>query len=283
MAKYITIGILIFLNILISHKTIFSFIVFCKDFIVSNIQMVALIVLIAYIICLLTLKIAICLKDNLLKIKEFICKYGYISVFSSVFSILIATYALFCKSFVWATTFYVICLISNIKKENLANFIIMLRQLGIKEINTPWLNLKIEEMEQIIAKIKNDKPNAFTYGTNNKIPAKEDDIDLQLSILEISINIEQKIRRIAQLYAIRTKRIGLIRILNTLAREHKISNEINALVRDFWPIRNEIVHQDYDIYISEESYRRMLELGIQILSLLDFELEMNLKQQSVNS
>lgn len=283
MAKYITLGFLIFLNILFSHKTIFSFIVLCKDFIVSNIQMVAFIVLIGYIICLLTLKIAICLKDNLLKIKEFICKYGYISVFSSVFSILIATYALFCKSFVWATTFYVICLISSIKKENFANFIMMLRQLGIKEINTPWLNLKIEEMEQIIKKLKNDNPNAFASRTNHKIPEKEDDTDLQLSILEISINIEQKIRRIAQLHAIETKGISLMKILNTLAREHKISTEINALVRDFWPIRNEIVHQNYDICISEEFYRRMMELGIQILSLLDFELKMNSKQQTVNS
>ena len=159
----------------------------------------------------------------------------------------------------------------------------MLRQLGIKEINTPWLNLKIEEMEQIIKKLKNDNPNAFASRTNHKIPEKEDDTDLQLSILEISINIEQKIRRIAQLHAIETKGISLMKILNTLAREHKISNEINALVRDFWPIRNEIVHQNYDICISEEFYRRMMELGIQILSLLDFELKMNSKQQTVNS
>lgn len=283
MAKYITLGILIFLNIIFSHKTIFSFIVLCKDFIISNIQIVALIVLIGYIISLASIKIAICLKDNLLKIKEFICKYGYISVFSSVFSILIATYALYCKSFVWATTFYIICLICNIKKENLANFIIMLRQLGIKEINTPWLNLKIEEMEQIIAKIKNDKPSAFASISSSKISEKDDDTDLQLSILEISIDIERKIRKIAQFCHIKTRGIGLMRILSSLLNKKQISHDINALVRDFWPIRNEIVHQDFDIYISEESYKRMMELGIQILSLLEFEIELKSKEQFVNS
>lgn len=283
MIENIILGILIIFNIAISHKLIFNFIQLCIKFVISNLQMVTATLLFGFVAYLLLLKIYKYMKNFFSHLKLSIGKYGYFPVLSSILSLSIATYTLFCKSFLWTTIFFVICLVCNIKKEHLVNFIILLRQLGIKEINTPWLNLKIEEMEQIIEKLKNDKPSAFASSTNHKIPIKDDDTDLQLDILEISINIEQKIRKIAQLYSIRTKRIGLMRILNTLAREHKISNDINALVRDFWPIRNEIVHQDYDIYISEESYRRMMELGIQILSLLDFELKLNLKQQSVNS
>lgn len=275
-------SILIILNIIASYKIIKKIIILLLNFLLSNIQIILFFTLIIFLFCPLLIYI----YKLLLKIsRNLYFKYWKNCNLQTKFvmiSTLIILYAMTLKCFWLVMALFLCCFAINIKKEYWTDLFLFLKDIGINEIKTPWLGIdltKIKEMEETVAKFKVDKklnPKVEKYFDILNGLDKDDNIQLQLTLIQVSIEIEKNIRELAKQYDINVQKLGLIKILNILNTKKLIPYEINILIRDFWPVRNNLIHQNEVFDIPKETLEKILQLGLEILSLLKAEKELNL-------
>ena len=87
-------------------------------------------------------------------------------------------------------------------------------------------------------------------------------------LIAVSVEIESTLRKIATEENISTVKshVPLLRLSEVLADEGYIPFGLPILIRDFWKIRNQIIHiAEYQL--TEDKFYKLLDLGVRILEL----------------
>ncbi|WP_141396879.1 hypothetical protein [Clostridium tertium] len=89
------------------------------------------------------------------------------------------------------------------------------------------------------------------------------------AIMVIAAEIESRIRNLAESADITSsKRIPLHRVLEELNKRKIVDYETISLFRDFWTMRNRVVHDLKGINLGQDRLYELAELGIRVLNLL---------------
>ena len=101
-------------------------------------------------------------------------------------------------------------------------------------------------------------------------------------LIAIAVEIESMIYELAKYYklSINAKHMSPIRAIDILVKKGFVPSKLNSLIRDFWVIRNQVVHHSEFQFTNHRLYR-LLDLGIRILDLLSYRKPKDLKKEDI--
>ena len=134
-----------------------------------------------------------------------------------------------------------------------------------------YLTEKTEKAEEDIEKLEIAK---FEFKSKPYEASKrimEYTKDPRGGLIAIAVEIESRISELLTYYklSINVKYLSPIRAIGVLVRKRLVSSELQSLIRDFWVIRNQVVHHSEFLLTNKQLYR-LLDLGIRILDLLSY-------------
>ncbi len=91
----------------------------------------------------------------------------------------------------------------------------------------------------------------------------------RLALLLVAIEIEQAIRRLANKYNL-PEQVSAGRLISQLAEQEYVSQEVVSLFRDFWQVRNQVIHR-VGFNIPEGQIYALIDVGLTILKLLSIQ------------
>ena len=101
-------------------------------------------------------------------------------------------------------------------------------------------------------------------------------------LIAIAVEIESMIYELVKYYklSINAKHMSPIRAIDILVKKGFVPSKLNSLIRDFWVIRNQVVHHSEFQFTNQRLYR-LLDLGIRILDLLSYRKSKDLKKKDI--
>lgn len=101
-------------------------------------------------------------------------------------------------------------------------------------------------------------------------------------LIAIAVEIESMIYELVKYYklSINAKLMSPIRAIDILVKKGFVPSKLNSLIRDFWVIRNQVVHHSEFQFTNHRPYR-LLDLGIRILDLLSYRKPKDLKKKDI--
>lgn len=95
------------------------------------------------------------------------------------------------------------------------------------------------------------------------------------SLMILAIEIEAKIRELAKMVQVTDDKrpYPILRLLMIMTQKEYIPEEILPVFRDFWDIRNRVIHEGYKV--DKEMLFPLVELGLRILRLLPSKIKMS--------
>ena len=138
---------------------------------------------------------------------------------------------------------------------------------GSFELELQELNKEIEEIEEKIA-AKKDQPVGLS-GPRTNTTDKSNFNDIPLDPLSISIEIGNVLTSIfnKSVEANENRPLSLIKMIDKLYRDKIIDAETAHMIKNFWFIRNNIIHNP-TIHLDEKEYLSISDSGIRILNIL---------------
>lgn len=131
------------------------------------------------------------------------------------------------------------------------------------------LNAATERAEKLLDKpgLKLQRSTGISPVVSRKIAQAS--LDPRASLLILAIEIEQAARALVEESKIpESKRFYSVpRMLEVLVSEKKLPKDVVASFRDFWSIRNQVVHGIH-FELSERQLYELVEIGVRILKLL---------------
>lgn len=90
-------------------------------------------------------------------------------------------------------------------------------------------------------------------------------------LIAIAVEIESMISELVKYYklSVNTKHMSPIRAIDLLIKKGFVPSQLNSLIRDFWVIRNQIVHRS-EFRLTNQQLYRLLDLGMRIVDLLSY-------------
>lgn len=141
------------------------------------------------------------------------------------------------------------------------------------EIESSLNNLteKTEKAEEEIEKLEIPKYEFEPKPNEIKKRIFEYTKDPRGGLIAIAVEIESTISELVKYYKlpINAKHMSPIRTIDFLVKKEFVSSKLNSLIRDFWVIRNQVVHHS-EFQLTNLQLYRLLDLGIRILDLLSY-------------
>lgn len=143
-------------------------------------------------------------------------------------------------------------------------------KLGSFELELKELNEETEKVEESIVSEKKG-PIGLTgpnVENNDKI-VYEISNDFNVEILKISILIEKTLREIYEIHfkSKQEKPFAINKLIDKLREENVIDNETTYMLKRFWEVRNNVVH-NHSIQIDKKDFMSFIDIGIRILKIL---------------
>ncbi|MBA7498163.1 hypothetical protein ES704_03437 [subsurface metagenome] len=156
-------------------------------------------------------------------------------------------------------------LLSRIKRFKKGDFEIEI------ESKLNYLTEKTEKAEEDIEKLEIAKFEFKSKPYEARKRIMEYTKDPRGGLIAIAVEIESMISELLTYYklSINVKYLSPIRAIDVLVKKRLVSSELQSLIRDFWVIRNQVVHHSEFLLTNKQLYR-LLDLGIRILDLLSY-------------
>ncbi|MCG8806539.1 hypothetical protein G1K75_12860 [Tenacibaculum finnmarkense] len=142
-------------------------------------------------------------------------------------------------------------------------------KLGSFELELKELNKKTEQIEEITT-VEKEEP----IGLSGPIISREKtdfeiSTDFLTDILKLSIEIEKTLREIYESHFQTSKKspLSVIKLIEKLKSEEVINQETSNLLRKFWNLRNQAIH-DHNFQIDRKDFMSFTDIGIRILKIL---------------
>lgn len=152
------------------------------------------------------------------------------------------------------------------------------------EIESSLNNLteKTEEAEEEIEKLEIPEYDFELKSEETKKRILEYAKDPRGGLIAIAVEIESMISKLVKYYklSINAKHISPISAIDILVKKGFVPSTVNSLIRDFWVIRNQVVHHSEFQFTNQRLYR-LLDLGIRILDLLSYRKPKDLKKKDI--
>jgi len=138
-------------------------------------------------------------------------------------------------------------------------------KLGSFELELIELNQETEKVEENIKEPNIKYPGSTeVYGLGFKITE-----DFSSDILKLSIEIEKITRSIFSIGIgeVQKRPLSVVQSISILESEGLIEKETSLLIRNFWNIRNKVVH-GHDVELNRKEMLAFIDIGLRILRIL---------------
>ena len=155
----------------------------------------------------------------------------------------------------------------------LSKFLSKVKKIKAGEFELELDNL-VKRAEEIEAKTEKIHPtNANEINQPSLIDLNQNQVNNPTTLLiEIAIKIEKVLNSLTNSLSITKSKIPFSRIqqIDLLTKENIIDRQISSIFKDFWQIRNKVIH-GHNSNISDNEIFRIIDLGYKILDLLENE------------